>query len=83
MANFSLQQSCLIFVENKVKPFPKVQSTAIIVCYGAPHLDQTPYSMLQILRCSAPIRSLYYLRVTKTISSSQFLSTVHQDIRQR
>ena len=65
MANFSLQQSCLIFVENQVKHFPKVQSTAIIACYGALHLDKIAYSMLQILRCSAPIRLLYYLRVTK------------------
>ena len=41
MLNFSLQQSCLIFVENQVKNVPKVQRTAIIAGYGALHLDKT------------------------------------------
>ena len=40
MINFLQQQSCLIFVENQVKPVPKVQNTAVIAGYGALHLDK-------------------------------------------
>ena len=39
MVNLPQQQSCSIFVENRVEQVPKVQSTVIIAYYSALHLD--------------------------------------------